>query len=38
MWLVREPGAGSGERGKSERGAVIVVRNAEIVNFHQIFF
>jgi hypothetical protein len=35
MWLAREPGAGSGEQGKRERGAGIVVRNPEIDKFHQ---
>jgi hypothetical protein len=35
MWLACEPGAGSGEQGKRERGAGIVVRNPEIDNFHQ---
>jgi hypothetical protein len=34
MWLAREPGAGSGEQGKRERGAGIVVRNREIDKFH----
>jgi hypothetical protein len=35
MWLAREPGAGSGEQGKRERGVGIVVRNPEIDKFHQ---
>jgi hypothetical protein len=35
MRLAREPGAGSGEQGKRERGAGIVVRNLEIDKFHQ---
>jgi hypothetical protein len=35
MRLAREPGAGSGEQGKRERGAGIVVRNPEIDKFHQ---
>jgi hypothetical protein len=35
MWLAREPGARSGERGKRERGAGIVVKNPEIDKFHQ---
>jgi hypothetical protein len=35
MWLACEPGAGSGEQGKRERGAGIVVRNPEIDKFHQ---
>jgi hypothetical protein len=30
-----ERGAGSGEQGKEERGARIVVRNHEIDKFHQ---
>jgi hypothetical protein len=34
MRLVCEPGAGSGERGKRERGAGIVVRNPKIDKFH----
>jgi hypothetical protein len=35
MRLAREPGAGSGEQGKRERGVGIVVRNPEIDKFHQ---
>jgi hypothetical protein len=35
MRLAREPGARSGEQGKRERGAGIVVRNPEIEKFHQ---
>jgi hypothetical protein len=35
MRLAREPGAGSGEREKRERGAGFVVRNPEIDKFHQ---
>jgi hypothetical protein len=35
MRLAHEPGAGSGEQGKRERGAGIVVRNPEIDKFHQ---
>jgi hypothetical protein len=35
MRLIREPGAGSGEREKKERGAGIVVRNPKIDKFHQ---
>jgi hypothetical protein len=35
MRLAREPGAGSGEREKKERGVGIVVRNLEIDKFHQ---
>jgi hypothetical protein len=31
--LIREPGAGSGERGKRERGVGIVVRNPKIEIF-----
>jgi hypothetical protein len=34
-WLARELGAGSGEQGKRERGAGIVVRNPKIDKFHQ---
>jgi hypothetical protein len=32
--VVRELGAGSGERGKREQGAGIVVINPKIKNFH----
>jgi hypothetical protein len=35
MRLARELGEGSGERGKRERGAGIVVRNPEIDKLHQ---
>jgi hypothetical protein len=35
MRLASEPGAGSGEQGKREQGAGIVVRNPEIDKFHQ---
>jgi hypothetical protein len=35
MWLAYELGAGSGEQGKRERGAGIVIRNPEIDKFHQ---
>jgi hypothetical protein len=35
MWLAREPGAGSGEQGKRERGAGIVVRNPKIDKFYK---
>jgi hypothetical protein len=35
MRLARELGAGSGEQGRRERGAGIVVRNPEIDKFHQ---
>jgi hypothetical protein len=33
--LVHEPGAGSGEREKGERGVEIVVKNPKIKKFHQ---
>ena len=35
MWLVRELGAGSGEQGKREHGARIVIRYPKIDYFHQ---
>jgi hypothetical protein len=35
MRLARERGARSGEQEKKEQGAGIVVRNLEIVKFHQ---
>jgi hypothetical protein len=35
MRLAREPGTGSGEQGKRERGVGTVVRNPEIDKFHQ---
>jgi hypothetical protein len=35
MRLAREHGTGSGEQGKREREARIVVRNLEIDKFHQ---